>query len=165
MKICSECMAVFEDHEAVTWTEPYGQRFTGCPRCYGNFEEAYICHECGEYFPEDSLFNHVCESCLRESITYDVALEYLRDNENYLLLFMFGYVFDSSVPEYVGEPLKQYMVEQFNRERMEASYGGHEFLDSLKAFILDDDGDYGKERYAIWLENKSRAERKERSNA
>ena len=66
---CVECGAIFE--EPATWEEDRGEfwgvscseTMSGCPECHGDYEEAFECKECGEYFFEDELYDGLCESC------------------------------------------------------------------------------------------------------
>ena len=69
---CLECGNVFDDDEISYWSEsrgefwgePCSEEMSGCPYCGGDYEDAYECEECGEYFTLDELDeNHLCEDC------------------------------------------------------------------------------------------------------
>ena len=53
---CLECGRIFEDVEAYDWTEPSGERFTGCPVCFCAYGEAYQCDRCENYHLSDELY-------------------------------------------------------------------------------------------------------------
>ena len=69
---CCECGYVFEDPKS--WEEDRGEfwgvRCTetmyGCPKCCGDYEEAYECKECGEWHFRDELTDGYCDNCLPE---------------------------------------------------------------------------------------------------
>ena len=71
---CTECGCVFEEGEEATWEESRGEfwgvscseTMSGCPECQGDYEEAFECKGCGEYFFEDELDDGLCESCQDE---------------------------------------------------------------------------------------------------
>ena len=70
MLICLECGKVFDYDEIARWEETHGldtppyEKMSGCPRCYGAYDEAYECENCGKYFTKDELDeNHLCEDC------------------------------------------------------------------------------------------------------
>lgn len=64
MYICADCGRVFEDK--VTYTEDWGERYTGCPSCGGYAQEATTC-ECGEYILANDEYP-VCGSCLQKAL-------------------------------------------------------------------------------------------------
>ena len=53
---CVECGCIFEEGEKAVWYEdrgefwgvPCSERLTGCPKCYGVYEEASMCECCGK---------------------------------------------------------------------------------------------------------------------
>ena len=46
------------------WMEEVGME---CPRCGGEVSEAFLCHLCGESFPEEELTDGLCPGCYEES--------------------------------------------------------------------------------------------------
>lgn len=156
MKVCLDCGATFADENIKKWKEVHGEWRSGCPCCYGAFSEAEQCTSCGEHYPEGTLFDGICSGCLGSTINYDTALQFMLDTEDYFDLFMFEIWLDTPLPTKAGEPkigqkMHDYLICQYNRERAEANIGEHAFLDAIKEFILDYDGDCGKETYAKWL--------------
>ena len=125
---------------------------SGCPDCGGAYVEAQRCYDCGDYYPADDLIESICNECLCANVTYDKALQFLLDTEDYFDLFMFEKWYESSVQDVVGNRLRNLMVTQYKREKAEEILlGKRDFLNAIKQFILDDDGDCGKETYAKWL--------------
>lgn len=66
MYICNECGAVFDDPKTYYEHHPYGmgyaeEKWLVCPYCYGDFQEAEQCEECGEYVAE--LEDGLCDIC------------------------------------------------------------------------------------------------------
>lgn len=158
MNICLDCGAVFEDGKVKRWTEPHGEPMIGCPLCGGSFESAERCEKCGKYYEKGTLYDGLCVSCLTDSIAYDTALQFLLDTDEYFDIFMFETWYGSDVPQFVSEKLRSMMITQFKRERAEESLlGKHDFLDALRKFILEDDGDDGKALYAMWIRGRKNA--------
>ena len=66
---CVKCGTVFEHPE--TWEEdrgefwgiPCSETVSGCPNCRGDYEKAFQCIKCGDWFFEDELKNEYCELC------------------------------------------------------------------------------------------------------
>ena len=151
MNICLECGITFTDEEIKRWTEAHGETMSGCPKCLGGFTHAERCGCCGEYFPDGTIFDGLCRECLSLTVNYDTALKFMLDTDDYFDLFMFETWLDTPLPTKVGQRMHDYLICQYNRERAEANIGEHAFLDAIKEFILDYDGDFGKETYAKWL--------------
>ena len=73
---CLECGKVFHESEIAHWQEsrgefggfPCSEEMSGCPCCKGDYEEAYMCERCGDYFTLDELDeNHLCEVCREDT--------------------------------------------------------------------------------------------------
>ena len=165
---CESCGHLFEDGEQATWEERHGldsppyEKFSGCPVCKGDYEEVYQCKECGDWHTEDELYDGWCEKCLRESINYDTFFEYCEANkdEQYLDTFVMYYIFNCEyVPKISSHEFHELMVKTYNkRARLSKEYTmvfGRKAVDCLLysciRFIMDDDGDSGRENYADWL--------------
>ena len=66
---CVDCGAVFDEPD--TWEESRGEYWgfpctetvCGCPECRGDYEEAFECEECGEWFFKDELEDELCKEC------------------------------------------------------------------------------------------------------
>ena len=68
---CCDCEETFEEPKIIGDFRPYGEgyvteSFAVCPYCGGDFENAYICKNCKEYFFADELTDGCCEFCLEE---------------------------------------------------------------------------------------------------
>ena len=62
---CEECGHLFEEGEEKVIDEPFGERYTVCPRCKGLYEEVKPCKICGSY--EDMKPGEdYCEDCKLE---------------------------------------------------------------------------------------------------
>ena len=158
---CYECGNLFEEGEQAVWRENYGaeiggEMFDGCPVCHGAYEEVYQCDGCGEWHSGDELYHGWCEECLRATIDYDTFLEYCESNkaEQYLDVFVMFYLLgEMSCPYNISPEFHELMIETYKRQAATAKLfdGKHGFLESCIRFIMDDDGDCGKENYADWL--------------
>lgn len=165
---CYECGNLFEDGEQAVWHENYGaeiggEMFEGCPVCKGAYEQVYQCDGCGEWHSGDELYHGWCEECLRATIDYDTFFEYCEANkeDNYLDTFVMCYLLNcDGVPKYPSWEFHQLMISTYNnhvRIAKESKLIGNkcicDFLEDCIRFVMDDDGDCGKENYADWLNN------------
>ena len=164
---CCECGHLFEEGEQAVWYENQGEchgvtameRFSGCPICKGDYEEAHQCQECGDWHSEDELYEGWCEKCLRETINYDTFFEYCEANkdEQYLDTFVMYYILNCEyVPKYSSDEFHDLMIETYKRSAADAKslrpyLDVFDFLENCIRFIMDDDGSIGKENYADWL--------------
>ena len=165
---CTDCGYVFdfEDRTVVReshgFEDGFGEVFSCCPNCGGDFEDAVECHECGEAFTEDEIYGDKwCEKCLRETINYDTFFEYCEANkdEQYLDIFVMSELLGGmDCPNNVSYEFHELMVDTYKarvddiKSAMTASYKA--VIDILPAcirFIMDDDGSIGRENYADWL--------------
>ena len=160
---CIDCGHLFEEGEQAVWYENQGEchgrsameRFEGCPVCRGDYEEVYQCKECGDWHSEDELYDGWCEKCLRETINYDTFFEYCEANrdEQYLDIFMMSDFLRMDCPDNVSPEFHLLMVETYKRRVADAKLlrGKFDFLSDCIRFIMDDDGESGRENYADWL--------------
>jgi hypothetical protein len=166
---CENCGHLFEEGEQAVWEERHGldtppyEKLDGCPLCRGGYEEVHQCKECEEWHTEDELYEGWCEKCLRETINYDTFFEYCEANkdENYLDLFVMTEFFDVEMPKYSSYDFHNLMIrvycERVNSIKVDKKLFGKssdEFLDACIRFIMDDDGESGRENYADWLNSK-----------
>lgn len=69
---CLNCGNIFERGEQARWIENLGEywglpclkEMSGCPCCFGAYEETYQCELCGSEHAEDELYGGVCEECI-----------------------------------------------------------------------------------------------------
>ena len=164
---CTSCSYVFDFEDRTVVKESHGfndgfyETFSCCPNCGGDFEDAIECHECGEAFTEGEIYGDKwCEKCLRETINYDIFFEYCEANREhqYLDLFMMNLCFDGmDAPKDTTEAFHKHLVNMYKNladaEKMVASLGAKDLvlLPACIRFIMDDDGESGKENYADWL--------------
>lgn len=162
MNICLNCNNVFEDGEERRWAESCGEdasfdrELSGCPCCGEGYTEAGLCDGCDEPFAAEKLYGgHYCETCLRRSINHYTGLDFMCDN-NYLVPFMMEDFYESSVPEKVSPKLYGALRERFLRMKTDDQIRNvKEFLNLIRSFILDGDGEVGRHVYAEWLWKKT----------
>ena len=148
---CLNCGHLFEDSEEANIREAHGEAFSACPVCHGDYMEVKPCEKCGGWFFEDDLFGGLCADCIRERVTYENFLAYLMDT-NLLPDFMFGKFWDSSVPKTISEKLKEDLRIFFLRQKADDLLCDKtDFLGLCQEFVMEDDGDFGREDYAKWL--------------
>lgn len=164
---CSDCGYVFDYDDRTVVNEKHGfddgfyETFSCCPNCGGDFDDAADCCECGETFAEDELYDGWCESCLRNTINYDTFFEYceVQKDEQYLDTFVMCYILHCEyVPKYSSYEFHELMVrvykervEQIKRDKAMSGKTYDEIIDDCIRFIMDDDGESGRENYADWL--------------
>lgn len=54
---------IFHSELGFPWMEEVGME---CPRCGGEVAEAFLCHLCGESFPEEELTDGLCPGCHKD---------------------------------------------------------------------------------------------------
>ena len=165
---CTDCGYVFDYDERTVVKESHGfddgfyETFSCCPNCGGDFEDAVDCCECGETFTENELYDGWCEKCLRETINYDTFFEYCEANkdEQYLDIFVMSELLGGmDCPKNVSYEFHQLMIFEYKHraelvcsyERMFGKKALDDFLSACIRFIMDDDGEIGRENYADWL--------------
>ena len=161
---CESCGNLFEEGEQAVWEETHGldsppyEKWSGCPVCKGDYEEVHQCKECGDWHSDDELYDGWCEKCLRETINYDTFFEYCEANrdEQYLDIFMMSDFLCMDCPDNVYPEFHLLMVETYKRKVADAKLlrGKFDFLSHCVRFIMDDDGESGRENYADWLNNR-----------
>ena len=72
---CLDCGNLFEEGEEAVfyedrgeyWGVPCTERMTGCPLCKGDYDELFMCKDCGDWHYEDELTDGLCENCREET--------------------------------------------------------------------------------------------------
>ncbi len=73
VNICRNCGAIVSTSEAELYRESHGldehpfEDFAVCPHCNGDLLPAGRCKKCGELFPEEELYDGLCEKCEKEA--------------------------------------------------------------------------------------------------
>ena len=154
---CTECGHVFEN--ASHWHESHGfrdgsyERFSGCPRCLSPYEEAVYCANCEGLFLESELYHGYCANCLRATIDFDSFFDYLQDT-GLFGHFMFEHILESTQPK-TSEKLNTAMVvfyrllSQRDEKRKTPVFAG-----ACASYIMDADGESGRDDYAEWLKER-----------
>ena len=168
---CENCGHLFEEGEQAVWEERHGldtppyEKWSGCPICKGGYEEVHQCQECEEWHTEDELYDGWCEKCLRETINYDTFFEYCEANEDeqYLDIFVMSELLGGmDCPKWISYDFHQLMISEYKHraelvrsyEKMFGKKAPDDFLSACIRFIMDDDGESGRENYADWLNSK-----------
>lgn len=64
---CNNCRGFFDPENVATYREDYGEIMHGCPYCFGDYDELYVCDECETVMVlDDDSGNWVCPECGKE---------------------------------------------------------------------------------------------------
>ena len=145
--VCRNCGTVFDEGQQVTWEESHGlesgpyEQYVGCPVCNGDFVKTTFCKGCGApYANSDELYEGLCVSCLRETLSPTKALNYLIDSDSFVT-FMFEAVFKSSTPQTVSPDLKAFLIADFGRRLYEEiATGSDDLFAACINYIIEGDG-------------------------
>jgi hypothetical protein len=160
---CLECGHIFDEGEQIEWNEQHGldappyEHFSGCPICSGAYEETKRCIECGGEFLVDELYEGYCIECLAKQVTYDSFFAYTTDGDtDNFMLFMFEDVYDSPMPGAYSNKLYNVFRELFLRAKAnDLLCDKTELIDACRTFIIDEDGESGKQDFAEWLKERN----------
>jgi len=113
-----------------------------CWVCGDELVEAEKCDGCDEIVPEEQLYGGYCEECLRDSINELTAERYL-SGRGYLVQFLANYVWD--IPDISGGN------DRFHAMCLTEFVNNYKtYQTQVEQFIMDDDGDSGKDDYGKW---------------
>ena len=160
---CFSCKKVFDEADVLKeshgFTDGFYEDIAVCPHCGGDFDETESCKECGHDFLEDELFYGLCVDCLKESATYEICLEFMTDDwSDSLDVFMFEKVFEVDAPKKRNEKMDLFLRKTYlQMVEDEKLAGSKTFLKMVQDFVIDGDGDYGKESFAEFLNEKRKA--------
>lgn len=140
---CLECGRIFEDVEAYDWTEPSGERFTGCPVCFCAYGEAYQCDRCESYHLSDELYEGLCLDCLKELATPQNVADWC-ETDTLLAEQLYGFYYDSMIADSSeqlrqllrGGLLQRYALDKLNNKH-EAADKCFEFVNSSEVLRYD----------------------------
>ena len=151
---CESCGRTFEELEHFSETHDgwYKEEWDGCPYCgESGAVEVETCDGCHEAIKVDELYYGYCADCLKRLCTYDTALDFLESNELLGKFFCWKYN-DGNEPDSFNLDLLEIFAEIYRRRKAnDLLTNSTEFLDSVREFILDEDGDYGKDGFAKFI--------------
>lgn len=157
MYICGDCGKLFEEPKG--WSQNHGEphlteRWSGCPKCGGGFDEAIRCSRCGKYFDAEETSHGYCEDCLKEVVSdkfdYDLVLAYFI-RYDLLIDFLYGfyYAIDTTISptndEFRRDAIELYKRKVTNDKILQKLI----FKGCIVEYIEND-----LEHYAEWLERK-----------
>lgn len=161
MNICLNCGNIFEHGEAkkeirlINEKIDYYGEWNMCPVCgKTNWIKGKQCVCCNGFYLPTKIYNGWCKECLEKSIDYYMAYDFLNE-KNYMKQFVFEKYYESTVPIKTSEKLDIDVRERFLRMKTDDMIRNKkDFLNLIKSFILDDDGEDGKLIYSEWLNNR-----------
>ena len=146
---CLECGHIFEDGEQFWWEEAHGfadgrrEKFSGCPVCKGAYEKTSPCKRCMTERTEEEIYGGMCINCLRDSVSVESAMEYLRDRK-LIVNFVFYMVFKVDEPATSSEALEEW-CECIARQSATR--------ETMLEYIIDTDEEWAED-FANWLNAK-----------
>ena len=81
---CEDCGHLFEDGEQTYWTEPHGEKLSGCPLCHGAYVSARPCKLCGSYSNEDEEYCDKCKEDVKKRFSEFVDKEFTKEERDLL---------------------------------------------------------------------------------
>ena len=159
---CGNCGATFDPADIMYRREDYGEKIACCPNCgVSDLIETEECRLCGKEFEEDELREGFCLECLWNSITYDVALDYLKYSGELAEFFLTGW--GCGKLEHSSVEFDTFLEETFKRnvalDKLNAQFGGNsDFLKECRYWILPD---YGSE-FAEWYADRLKKAKQEK---
>lgn len=111
---CNNCGKVIEDDDLGYHTEPHGEILPNECFCGGNYEIAYPCKCCGDYFIEEELTNGYCNECLESEMTFENA-EKFGEEKGEINLFYQCLLNNNEINEIIKSFFKEYKISQDNK--------------------------------------------------
>lgn len=144
---CYNCGKFFPDEDVVQRRDGETALHTYCcPNCgvddIGDTEE---CEICGKEFIDGEIYNGICLDCLWKSITYDIALAFIKD-QGLLARFMLTDWFGAGEIDHTSPELDRHLEETFRRMvANDKLLRKTEFLAACKLFCLPErlNGNFG----------------------
>ena len=143
---CRDCERLFEEGEEIKMVETHGlegppyEVWYACPHCHSNdFEETEMCNEChSDEFSED-IYEGLCEDCAKNAITYELALEYIKETSSLAEFFLCFYYGTSDNVVEINSSLEN-ELEKIYWAKIDADKQSYKniFFDDVKEYIFDD---------------------------
>lgn len=135
---CEECGYVFEEGDEVRVREPHGEAYNASPCCLSNFGEARKCSLCDEVFFEYDLSGDYCEDCLMNEVTYESALEFIKEKSS-LAEFFLCFYYGAAERVEISRSL-EIELEKIYKAKTDCDLqtGKHAFLDDIKDYVKED---------------------------
>lgn len=153
---CESCGRIFEELEHYSerhgFDRPPYEEWDGCPYCgESGAVEIGSCSYCDKIVDADNLYHGYCETCLKLKCTYDAALDFLQSRE--LLGGFFCWYFNGGhEPDMFTLDMLDVFAEIYRRRKAnDLLTNSTEWLDAIHEYILEDDGEYGKDGFAQFL--------------
>lgn len=114
---CTDCGFVFAEEDIITWQENYGEFFSGCPQCFGAYEETVECDLCKSDCLENEMNFDICQKCFDEyasdvNFCYKVASE-----ENfYTEMLLNNFLWSFFTAEEIEQILLKELQEKFKND-------------------------------------------------
>lgn len=128
---CDNCRHLFSD--PITVKTETG-RVCGCPWCgVDDLTEVELCEDCGRPFDPHDIYGGYCMDCLKASIDYPAALNYLlaRDHLREFLAMVDGKTAENATRSGL---IQAFIAHEADDRRRGVEY----FLDQCRIYIVDD---------------------------
>ena len=143
MLICNHCGETFVG-TLPTYTEVHGHTSLGntigekvvdneCPHCHcGELVKASECKVCGEWFDDEHHY-HICESCLDDNKTLEMALAIGEENETDV--YINGFAKSLLGDKKINEILVEYIKANYTTETAKKAIG--DYCDEDKSYFAE----------------------------
>lgn len=142
---CRDCEKIFDEENVMEIVETHGlecppyEVWCACPHCHSSdFEEAEMCEICGSYEFSEDIYDGVCESCAKNAITYELALEYIKEKSSLAEFFLCFYYGTANRVE-VNRSL-EIELEKIYKAKIDSDVqrGRRVFLNDIKEYMFND---------------------------
>lgn len=163
---CHNCGKFFSEYEIIEKRGELGETLMCCPICgVDDMSETETCKVCEKEFIDGEIYNGICLDCLWKSITYDIALAYMKD-QGLLARFMLTDWFGAGEIDHTSPELDRHLEETFRRMvANDKLLRKTEFLAACKLFCLPEriNGGFGIEGqvFADWFEDYTKKKKEE----
>lgn len=151
---CRNCGETINEEDIMHYTEDTGERMSCCPYCFDNeWDTVSECRVCGKEADESEVYGGYCIHCLREAVTYDIALAYIKDRD-YMTEFVLCDWFGAEGVVSQSVELALFCEETFRRlVANEKLIGGNKLLAMCREYCVPGCPTYtaDDEMFADWL--------------